>query len=367
MKILANISRILSGIVFIFSGFVKGVDPMGTAYKIQDYLVAYNLDFLNFLAIGLSIVLCAIEFTIGFMLLFNFKIRFTAWILLIMMIFFTGLTLYDAIYEPVSDCGCFGDAIKLTNWQTFYKNIVLIAFAIIVFIYRKKFTTKLHPYLQTWFAVIGFGAFVFFSGYNFRHLPVVDFLEWKVGNKLYNENPQPVKTFLTYKNINTGEEKEYVSPDFPYNDSIWMSQWEFVKQRTEDPNKFPGKMLMIFDTTGINHTDEIKLNPDYQLIITIYDIENVPSKAISKIQNFIASAKDKYPDIAIITGADDNQINDFSIKNSIESNFYNADDVILKTMVRSNPGFMLIKNGEILKKWHYRDFPNYENFIKKWK
>ena len=142
MKILANTFRILTAIVFLFSGFVKGVDPLGFAYKIEDYFVAYHVDWAMPLALAISVIMCTLEFTVGAMLLLNFRMKFTSWVLLLMMIYFTGLTLIDAINNPVPDCGCFGDAIKLTNWQTFYKNVVLIIFAIVIFAYRKKFRNR---------------------------------------------------------------------------------------------------------------------------------------------------------------------------------------------------------------------------------
>ena len=132
MKLIANISRILVGIVFVFSGFVKGVDPLGTAYRLEDYFIAFNWTFFIPLALFFSILLCTIEFVTGIMMLLNLKMKISSWVLLLMMVFFTLLTLNDAINNPVPDCGCFGDAIKLTNWQTFYKNLVLLPMAVLI-------------------------------------------------------------------------------------------------------------------------------------------------------------------------------------------------------------------------------------------
>ncbi|MGB4654094.1 MAG: BT_3928 family protein [Bacteroidales bacterium] len=365
-KIIAHVSRIITGAVFMFSGFVKGVDPMGTAYKIQDYLVAYNFDFLVPLALSLAILLCAVEFTVGFMLFFNLQTRISAWILFLMMIFFTGLTLYDAIYEPVPDCGCFGDAIKLTNWETFYKNVVLIILAVFVFIHRKKFVGVPHKFVQSLISILVFILFIGFSTYSYKHLPVVDFLEWRVGNKLYNENPKPIEYYVTYQNKETLETKEYLLPDFPYNDSVWVSQWEFVSQRTYDPNDYPGKSLIIQDTLGNIVTNDIIQNPDYQLVITSYNLSDISPKAIQKIQKLEKSHDCDILSIAFLTSQEPDNINEFANENDIFLDYYMSDDIILKTMVRSNPGFMLLKEGVVIKKWSYRDFPNYDELNKKW-
>ena len=132
MRILRIISRVVVGVTFVFSGFVKGVDPMGTMYKIQDYFIAYNMDWALPTAIFFSFLLVTLEFALGIYLLLNLRIKLASRILLVMMSFFTVVTLFDALYNPVADCGCFGEAIKLTNWETFYKNLVLMVFTLIV-------------------------------------------------------------------------------------------------------------------------------------------------------------------------------------------------------------------------------------------
>jgi len=133
MKFIRNFSRLLVGAIFIFSGIVKGVDPLGTAYRIEDYFIAYGIEWAIPLSLFLSVFLCTLEFMLGISLLFNAWVRRTAWLLFPLMIFFTLLTMVDAIWEPVPNCGCFGDAIKLTNLETFYKNVVLIVFTAIIF------------------------------------------------------------------------------------------------------------------------------------------------------------------------------------------------------------------------------------------
>ena len=364
MKWFANISRILVGMVFVFSGFVKGVDPLGTAYKLEDYFVAFNWDFFIPLALFFSIVLCTIEFVTGVMLLLNLRMKVTSWLLLAMMLFFTVLTLNDALYNPVPDCGCFGDAIKLTNWQTFYKNLVLLPMAILIFIYRKKFNSFTSSGKQWLLAVLFFGLFSTFSYRCYSHLPVIDFTEWKIGNKLYPENPQPVKYYVTYKNKKSGELKEYLSPNYPFNDSTWMAQWDFVSQRVEDPNMYYGKSLIISDTAGNNVTESIVRNPDYQLIVNSYDLSKANHSAFIKLNDFCAKAYADNIATAVLVSSTPAEIAKFVKENNLHLDFYTSDDIVLKTIVRSNPGLLLLKDGVILKKWHYNDIPDYGDFKK---
>lgn len=364
MKWIANISRIVIGIVFVFSGFVKGVDPLGTAYRLEDYFIAFNWEFFIPFALFFSILLCTIEFVTGVLLLLNVQMKFTSWLLLLIMTFFTILTLNDAINNPVPDCGCFGDAIKLTNWQTFYKNLILLPLAILVFVYRKKFkpfTNSERQWLIAFFFIALFAAFSYMS---YSHLPVIDFTEWKKGNKLYPENPQPVKYYLVYKNKKSGEQKEYLSPNYPFNDSIWMEQWEFVSQRVEDPNSYYGKSLIISDTAGNNVTENIIRNPDYQFIINSYDLSKADNAAFVKLNSFCAKAYSDNIATAVLVSAENSDIARFINENKLTLDFYTADDIVLKSIVRSNPGLLLMKDGVILKKWHHNDIPDYGDFKK---
>lgn len=198
----------------------------------------------------------------------------------------------------------------------------------------------------------------------YSHLPVVDFTEWRTGHKLYPENPQPVKYYLTYKNKVSGEEKEYLSPDYPFNDSVWMAQWEFVSQRVEDPNTYYGKSLIISDTTGNNVTESIIRNPDYQLIVNSYDLSKADRKAFQKLNEFCAKAYADTIATAVLVSSQPADIVKFANENKLHLDFYTADDIVLKSIVRSNPGLLLMKDGVILKKWHRNDFPDYEDFKK---
>jgi len=169
-KVSAIISRTLIGLLFMFSGFVKGVDPLGTMYRIEDYFIAYNMEWAMFFAFSLSILLCAVEFTTGALLFFNIKTKYNVWVAVLMMLTFSCVTFYDALYSPVPDCGCFGDAIKLSNWDTFYKNLVIDLFLVIIILYRNKYSYFLKNKQEISVIAIVLFAFISFSIYNYRNL-----------------------------------------------------------------------------------------------------------------------------------------------------------------------------------------------------
>ena len=364
MKLVRNIFRIIVGLVFIFSGFVKGVDPLGTVYRMDDYFIVFGTDWAIPFALYLTIFLCTLEFILGISLLFNLWIRVSAWPLLLLMIFFTILTFFDAVFNLVPDCGCFGEAVKLTNVQTFLKNLVLMAMIMPIFIARKKFRGFLASKKESIVLLIFTLLFSGMSVYSYRHLPPLDFMEWKVGNQVNTRSSEPVKFFLTFENNKTGEVKEYLSPNYPWNDSVWMSEWKFVSQRVIDPNNTQAMVLRIEDEAGNDLTGNIIDNPDFQFIFVAYDLAATEKEAFLKILPFYKKAEAEGYSFICLTSTDFPGIRKFRLANGTAFEYYSADDVVLKTMVRSNPGLILLKNGKVLGKWHYNDLPLYEDVIK---
>ena len=216
MKLLRLISRILVGIVFVFSGFVKAIDPLGSTYKFSDYFTAFGMGFLEPLAFPLAIFLSSAELIIGVTLLLSYRMKVMSWILLIFMSFFTVLTFILALTNPVTDCGCFGDALILTNWETFGKNVVIMAFTLIIFIYRKQYP-EIRSAMVEWSVIVAFflGS-VFLSLYCYNNLPLLDFRPYSVGTNIPDamtipeDAPQAVyETRLYYKNLETGDVEEF--------------------------------------------------------------------------------------------------------------------------------------------------------------
>jgi uncharacterized membrane protein YphA (DoxX/SURF4 family) len=357
--VLRNISRWIVGVVFIFSGFVKGVDPLGTAYRIEDYFIAYGTEWASFLSLGLSIFLSTLEFVIGLALISGMQMKLVSKALLLIMVFFTGLTFYDAIYEPVPDCGCFGDAIKLTNWETFYKNLILMVFVLIIFFNRRNFRSNVSSSIQSVFIGIYFLGFGYFSFYNYNHLPMIDFRAWKVGKQMNPENEQESLVYLTYRNKSTGEEQEYLSPDYPWNDSVWMVNWEFVDQRTVQVGEIADHGLYAEDENG-NETTSIVLNPPDLFVIVAYDLAKVPASAFEKIARVDDELSKEGNGIVWLTSTLPDEVSELSEKYPSLYEVYFADDIVLKTMVRSNPGLILLDEGIVKQKWHHNDFPQGE-------
>lgn len=364
MRILRNIFRILVGLVFIFSGFVKGVDPLGTVYRMDDYFLAFNVAWAMPLSLYLTIVLCAIEFMIGISLLFNLWIRKTAWLLLPMMTFFTILTFFDAVYNLVPDCGCFGDAIKLTNVNTFLKNLVLMAMVVPIFLWRKKYRSALSVKYDFALVALTFILFTGMSVWSVRHLPIIDFMAWKVGNKVSQGATLPVKFYVTYKNRSTGEVKEFVAPNYPWNDSVWLSQWIFKSQRVVDPNKDQGMALRIEDAFGDDYTASVLENPGYQFILVAYNLSSADVEGFHRLLPFYKKCMADGYSFICLTNSLPEEIKKFRMTHGTAFDYYNSDDVVLKTMVRANPGLVLIKNGVVIAKWNARDVPGYEEVKK---
>ena len=220
-----TVCRLLVGALFIFSSFTKGVDPLGTKYKMLDYLSVYGMTWLNDFALVLAMGMILAEFLVGICLITKVLPRLAVLGATLLMLFFTITTLFDALYDLVPDCGCFGTAIKMSNWQTFYKNLVIDAILVPLIINNRQLKNRLGLPVQFLVGCFFAAAFLGFEIYNYRHLPVVDFMNWKVGKQLNAELAEETCTYLVYRNKATGETQEFISPNYPWNDSVWMSQW----------------------------------------------------------------------------------------------------------------------------------------------
>lgn len=357
-----RISQLLIGLLFLFSGFVKAVDPLGTAYQIEDYLGVYGIDHDFFVAIFLSFTLNAAELLLGGLMLLNIKPKVTPWLVAFMMGVFTLTTLYDALYNPVPDCGCFGDAVIMSNWQTFYKNLAINVFVLITLFGRHKLKSVFRNLTEWGLAAAMALFFVGFQFVNYTDLPMLDFRPYKIGNRLTPENLMPVNNFLTYRNKTTGETKEYLSPNFPYDDAEWLENWEFVSQRIDDPNKINGVNLSIIDFNGDDLTNYFIQNPDYHFIAVAWNLEKTDKEAFQKINDLVIEAEQAGIQFIILTASLQEQIEEFIEDENLypEISFYYSDDIELKTMVRASPGLFLIRDGLILKKWHHNNIPDWK-------
>lgn len=365
IKILVECSRLLLGVVFIFSGFVKAVDPMGFAIKIGEYLSSFGLDKLQPFSVLLSFNLSAIEFALGVCMLLGVYRRYVSFLILLFMAFMTPLTLYLALFDPVSDCGCFGDALVISNWETFFKNIILSAAAVIAFIYNQRllqgYTFKVYWFVALYAYLFGVG----FGYYNYNHLPVLDFRPYKIGANIPSLMEIPAGapedeykyTFIYEKD---GVKKEFGLNDYPANDSTWTfvdSKTELVKQGYVPPVT----AFNIYDGEGEDVTDEILNNPEPLLLLIAPKLEDADDEQMDEINGVYDYALEHQIPFYCVTGSSKEAIDTWSDNTGAEYPFRMADEVLLKTMIRSNPGLMLLKDGTILGKWHYNDIPAEED------
>ena len=357
-KTVIAISRVLVGALFIYSGFVKGVDPLGTQFRIEDYFYVYGTTWAIPFALGLSVILNAFEFSMGALLISKIKAKWVTVLALLMMVFFTFTTLDDALYSRVPDCGCFGDALIITNWQTFYKNLVIDAIVLMLFIRRSDIKLKWPAQIQSATILIIVIGFLGFEYYNIQNLPIIDFRPWKVGNRLMPENPKPVKFYLTYENTKTGEKKEFLSKDLPWQDSIFKADWKWLSSREDDPNKEENRLFPMVDEEGNDWSNDLMQNKEGLLIISVYDVKKLNMDDSEKLNHLFAQAQKENIEI-IMLNSNSSDVYDKYKKELLLPimEMYSSDDTALKAAVRSNPGLIIVKNAKVLAKYHINNFP----------
>jgi hypothetical protein len=365
MKGIRIFCRWFTGLVFVFSGFVKAIDPWGYTYKIQDYFSAFHVGFLNNLALIIAVAFSTMELLIGFNLLFSIRMKFTAWLLMLLMSYFTVLTFILAIFNPVSDCGCFGDAIILTNWQTFWKNIILMIPTIIIFLQRNQFKTSYSGALEWSLAGIFTLAGVFLSAYCFRNLPLMDFRPYAIGtyipDKMIIPEGMPLneyETVLVYQK--NGVLKEFNIDNYPWQDTTW--KWVETKQKLIKKGYVPPiHDFVISSVYGKDLTENILSDTSYSFLIIAHDLKKTNQKSYKKINKLAEQGLKKGYCFYLITSSTNEEITTFKNKNNPPYEIYTADGITLKTIIRANPGIVLIRKGTILGKWHYRNF-NFKAF-----
>jgi uncharacterized membrane protein YphA (DoxX/SURF4 family) len=462
MKVLRNFSRIIVGLLFIYSGFVKVVDPLGSAYKFTDYFVAMNLEFLGGAALTFAILMSAAELLLGIALLFNLVPKISSWGVLLFMGMFTPLTLWLAIGNPVQDCGCFGDALILTNWQTFFKNLVILVFVVIVFWQRKKFKPVYGMFWQ-WSLGVVFTAFTFWLiFYCLNNLPVIDFRAYHIGANITEgmivpdeekANVDVYESVFTYEK--NGEQKAFGVDNLP--DSTWTfvdAEHKLIKEGyrppihdfTIEPVYIPGFSAEPADEIYVNLYDaqffyskdgetemftveslpdstwvftemiyESELDADFVKLIylapsgdeeyfTVYNcpsdeyvfldaeypiesagssipygediadivldddnyffiavmtyVDDAKPKNLEKINEIAAFCQQESYNFYCLTASNVEEIEEFIKTNDPIYDFYNTDPITLKTIVRSNPGLLLLKKGTVVDKWSSKNIPD---------
>lgn len=314
MKILVHISRFIVAVTFIFSGFVKLVDPLGSAYKFQEYFASdvLNLEFLIPYALPFSICLILAEILLGVLLLVGYLPKLTVWSLLAMILVFLFLTWYSAYYNKVTDCGCFGDAVKLSPWETFYKNIVLVLLILILAVKEKHIKPLLSLTLTKWTSFLSLFVFLYIVYYVLVHLPIIDFRPYAVG-----------------KNITEG--MQYIGDKEP-----------------------PIHDFFLESTEGEDLTESVLAENNVMLIVA-YNLSKSDRNGFSTIKTVTDKALEKgYTVYALSSSLNEEYV---AIKNEFNLNFelLFCDETALKTIIRANPGILTLQNGTVTGKWNWID------------
>ena len=363
-SILVNLSRTLLALTFIFSGFVKAIDPLGSQYKIAEYLEAAQLSAYipDWAQLILSVGLSAIEFTLGVMLLLAIRRRLASKLSLIMMVVMTLVTLWLTVSNPIQDCGCFGDAIHLTNTQTFIKNLILLTAAIILAcwpLYQVRFVSKTNQWIAFYFTIV---FIVTASTLSLYHLPIFDFRPYYIGQNIKKgmEIPKGAKlttyktTFICEKN---GVTKEFTENDYPYNDSTWVfkdTHQEILEKGYEPPIH---DFSITDEKTGEDLTDSILTKNGYTFLLIAPVLERADDSNFGEIDAIYEYAKENGYGFYGLTASTDKAVKHWRDITGAEYPFYTTDGTTLKTIIRSNPGLVLLYKGTIINKWSHNDLP----------
>ena len=371
-----NIKRVIVGLLFIFSGLIKANDPLGFGYKLQEYFEVFHISFLNDYAVLLAILLCTLEIVLGALLLFGFWSSKVAWGLLLIIIFFTFLTFYSAFFEVVTSCGCFGDAIPLTPWQSFSKDIILLSLILQLFLRRNEILPvivgkKAQKFIAALVLILSLG----FGLFTYSYLPILDFLPYKIGNNIPQlmitpPGAAPDVYEITYnlKNKSSDETKSMTDKEY-LKTQIWKDKnWEIIGYPVSKLIKkgfdLKIKDLKITDNQGTDYNHEILENPYYNLVIVAYDLSKTDATGIGNLNALAINAAENYNIRTVLltsNSAQDAEL--FSKKNKLVMEVFYADGIPLKSMVRANPGVLLLKNGTVINKWHFRNMPSYNELV----
>lgn len=368
---LVMIARLLVGGLFTFSGIVKAVDPLGTAYKIDDYLIEMGLTQLMSLSLPLSLVMVVGEFTLGMLLLLGLYRKATLRLIMLFLLFFTPLTLWIALTNPVEDCGCFGDAYKISNWETFWKNLLLSAALLLLFFNQKKIIPLFRGRMASLAAcfVVLYG--LLFAMHNLNRLPLFDFRPFHIGASIPEQMEVEPELADVYETIfiysKDGVEKEFTEEDYPWNDSTWhyvdmrnRLVREGVKPAIED---FALTLIKEDEMNGSlraegDITRELLHETEWLFLMITYSLEEMKQTHLDRFRALHQFALERGYPFYLVTSSPPEVIDSWEEQQRTGFRFAIADEKVLKTMVRSNPGLMLLKEGVVINKWDDSRLPD---------
>ena len=358
-NIITQFSRIFVGILFIISGLIKLNDPIGFAFKLEEYFSqpVLNLPFLEPLALAIAVFMVILEVVLGVMLLVGFKRKLTIWSLLLMIVFFTFLTFYSAYFNKVTDCGCFGDALKLTPWESFTKDVVLLFFILILFLNQKLIQPIFKPTTNAGIVVSSLVLSCFMGYWVLNHLPLKDFRAYKIGTNIQegmafppDAEPAVIEMIFVYK-VN-GVNKEFTDKELM---SIPPGA-QFIERR--DKVISAGFLPPIHDFTmekdDFDHTETLLAEPKLMIFLT-YNLELSDKDGLNKLEALHLEASKKGYKVIGMTASNQEEIAKIKSKYNFTFDYYFADAVTLKTIERANPSIVILEKGTVTQKVHYND------------
>ena len=363
LKMIVNLCRIIVAVTFIFSGFVKAIDPIGTQYKLQDYLGAIGMAGIlpNWTLLAVAVFLAAIEFCIGIFLLFAIQRRLISKLTVAFMAFMTMVTAWIVVADPVKDCGCFGDALHLTNTETLIKNIVLLVCSLAI-MYRPlamfRFVSKSNQWIVTNYTIV---FILVSSGLSLYYLPIFDFRPYHIGVNIPRgmeipkgaKLPQFKTTFIMEKN---GQRKEFALDNYP------DASWKFIDSKTVQTSE--GYIPPIHDfsitdnKTGLDLTNSVLSHKGYTFLLIAPHLETADDSNFGDIDRLYEYAQSYDIPFYCLTASTTKAIKRWIDLTGAEYSFCITDEAVLKTIIRSNPGLLLLKDGTIINKWSHNNLPN---------
>lgn len=378
MKFITQVSRVLVGALFIFSGFVKLNDPMGFSFKLDEYFApdVLNLPFLQPYALAIAVFVVILEVLLGVALLLGFWRKLTSWLLLLMIIFFTFLTFYSAYFNKVTDCGCFGDAIPLTPWQSFGKDVVLTILILIIFFNQQYIQPVLKKSANAAVMIFSLVACALFGNHVLNHLPAIDFRAYAVGKSITEGmksaeelglEPTKYGTVYIMKNKETGDEMKVSSEAYVSEKWYEKKEYEMLSDKTETVVLHKGYEPPVHDFVitleDEDITDEVLSMPTVFMVIS-YKMEITEDEAYAKINDFAQAAENNGTKVLGVSASLPEVVEQKRHELQTAYPFAVMDETTLKTIIRSNPGVVLLKHGRIAAKWHHNDLPDFEEVKK---
>jgi len=347
------------GVLFIFSGAVKLNDPHGTAIKLEEYFDVFAQDFATFFevfipfALPLAVFVCILEVMLGVALLVRFKMKSTLWVLLALIVFFTFLTFYSAVFDKVTDCGCFGDAIPLTPWQSFMKDLVLLVLILVLVAQHSRFdntSSKKGNWIMGGALVLCLGV----TGYVLTYLPIIDFRYYKVGNSI-SQMMQP-QADCQYEYVMLKDGEEVIMQEYPTEEG-----YEFKDMRILNESECLPKILdyNIIDSEGNDFTDESLSGK--KLVIVVHQVRHTDFKSYPALNELIANLEESMPSVdPMVFTSEAGNFEIFRHEVQLAVPYYYGDETVLKAMIRSNPGILLLEDGTVKGKWSANNIPTVE-------